>query len=61
MRGLKLKIWDKADPVSMSVFNVNYSQTRPRSAVRCDVAHMYQSYSEYPVPESPLSIDMQYL
>ena len=49
VRGIKLKIWDKADPVSMSVFNVNYSQTRHRPAVRCDVAHMYRSYSERPV------------
>ena len=28
MLGLTIQIWDKADPVSMSVFNVNYSQTR---------------------------------
>ena len=58
VRGVKLRIWDKADPVSMSMFNVNYSQTRHRYAVRCGVVHMYQSYNECRVHVCPLNIDM---
>ena len=37
MRGLLIKIWGDKDPVSLSVFNANYSQTRSKFACICTV------------------------
>ena len=43
-RGMKIQIWNGADPLSVSMFNCNYSQTRHVHAVRCCVASTHRSH-----------------
>ena len=41
---MKIHIWNGADPLSVSMFNVNYSQTRHIRAVRWCVAFIHMPH-----------------
>ena len=58
VRGTMINIWGNPDPISISLFNCNYSQTRSRVATRCVDSYMHHSHSRRHVPSQPLVIHM---
>ena len=49
-RGMMIHTWNSPDPLSVSMFNVNYSQTRHTRAACCCVAHTHRVHVYHLIP-----------
>ena len=49
-RGMMIHTWNSPDPLSISMFNVNYSQTRHTRAACCCVAHTHRVHVYHLIP-----------